>query len=318
MIKRYPSFIKETYQGFPTKSHFIANKAKDSEYVRYLISDYTKDINPNVNVEKAVSTLDDYTQDLIIKMIGDYESNTRSQDEIDVTPITSLTYNESQQIGGKNLFTCFLKVISALGQKDCEIDWQIIPDDYIALFVSDTIPIEDLKGVLSRYLYFDDFFKSKQVTDRFGRLYWGVKTDLTIEYGIYLDRVQNQLGNFSLTIGTYNYVMTQNLKSATNLKKLLVGLDLKKLSIASKVKEVMKDYFPGESDNKTKPRIDGDVISYGFDNLGKWDNNNVDSGELENIKTNLRNHLMQFKWSDQIQFNVIPSNGWIFLNIKIK
>jgi hypothetical protein len=95
-------------------------------------------------------------------------------------------------------------------------------------------------------------------------------------------------------------------------------MDLSKLSIYSKLKSVMKDYFPGQSESKLKPTINGDVISYGYEGLGNWDNGQLDSGELENIKNNFRSFLMQYKWSDKTQFNVIPSDHWVFINIKIK
>jgi hypothetical protein len=80
----------------------------------------------------------------------------------------------------------------------------------------------------------------------------------------------------------------------------------------------MKDFFPGQSDGKLNPTINGDIISYGFEGLGKWDNGQIDPNELENVKNNLRTHLMQFKWSDKLQFSVTPSNNWVFINIKIK
>lgn len=318
MIKNYLEFISESFKGYSSKSQYIANKARDCEYTRHLVGEYTKDINPNVDVESGINTLDEHTQDLIIKMIDDFETNKRYSDEVVVTPHTSIKYNESNQIGGKNLFSCFLKVVSALGQKDCEINWKYTPEEYIGLFLSDAIDLEEMKGVFSRYLYFDDYIKTQQINSKVGKLYWGVKTDMNIVYGVLLDGKQSQLGTFPLTQGNYNYIMTLNLKSATNLKKLLVPLELSKLSVLTKIKEVMKDFFPGQSDSKLNPSINGDIISYGFENLGKWDNGQIDINELENIKNNLRTHLMQYKWSDKIQFNIIPSDNWIFINIKIK
>jgi hypothetical protein len=91
-----------------------------------------------------------------------------------------------------------------------------------------------------------------------------------------------------------------------------------KLNILSKVKSVMVDYFPGQSDSKSNPTINGDVISYGFQGLGNWDNGQIDMGELDNIKSNLRSFFMQHKWSDKIQFNVTPSDHWVFINVKLK
>jgi hypothetical protein len=80
----------------------------------------------------------------------------------------------------------------------------------------------------------------------------------------------------------------------------------------------MVNFFPGQSESKLEPTITGDIISYGFQGLGNWDNGNLDSGEVDNIKNNFRSFLMQYKWSDRVQINVIPSDHWVFINIKIK
>jgi hypothetical protein len=251
-------------------------------------------------------------------MIEDEKNGVKPEEEIDVTSYTSTRYDESQQTGGKNIFKCFLKVVSALGQKNCQIDWKKTPDDFLSLFITDSVDLEQTKGIMSRYLYFENFIKSNQSNSTSAHLYFGIKSNLNIEYGIIVDGKSYFLGSFLLTQGTYNFIMTLDLKSATNLKKFLVSMDLSKLSIYSKLKSVMKDYFPGQSESKLSPTINGDVISYGFEGLGNWDNGQLDSGELENIKNNFRSFLMQFKWSDKTQFNVIPSDHWVFINIKIK
>jgi len=318
MIKRYFDFINENYGGFSSLAEYIEHLAKDNEYAKSVISDFTKDINPNVRIANAINSLDNHTQELILKMIQDEQSDIKPEKEVEVTPITSTRFDESQQTGGKNIFKCFLKVISALGQKDCEIDWNYVPQNYLALFITNDVDTEQMKSIMSRYLYFDNFIKSQTEISNTSKLYFGIKNDMYLDYGVMVDGRMICLGKFLLTQGTYNFIMTLDLKSATNLKKFLVGLDLSKLSILSKVKSIMKDYFPGQSDDKISPTINGDVISYGFQGLGNWDNGQMDMGELDNIKSNLRSFFMQNKWSDKIQFNVIPSDQWVFINIKFK
>lgn len=318
MIKSYNKFIKESFGGFRTISEYIEHLSKDNEYALNVISEFTKDIDPSVRVANAVNTLDDHTQKIILKMIEDEKNGVKPEQEIDVTSYTSTRFDESQQTGGKNIFKCFLKIISALGQKNCQINWEKTPVDFLAFFVTDSVDLEQTKGIMSRYLYFDKFIKSNQSSSTKSNLYFGIKSNLNLEYGIIVDGKSYFLGSFLLTQGTYNFIMTLDLKSATNLKKFLVSMDLSKLGIYSKLKSVMKDYFPGQSESKLNPTISGDVISYGYEGLGNWDNGQLDSGELENIKNNFRSFLMQYKWSDKTQFNVIPSDHWVFINIKIK
>lgn len=318
MIKRYFSFIKENYNGFDTLAEYIEYLAKDNEYAKKVVADFTQDIDPDVRISNAVNTLDKHTQEVILKLIEDEKNNVIPEVEVEANPHTSIRFNESQETGGKNIFKCFLKVISALGQKDCNIDWKSTPQDYISLFVTQSLNLDQIKSVMSRYPYFDNFIKSQSEKSNMCKLYYGIRNDLNLEYGIMINNFPVTLGNFILTRGTYNFIMTLDLKSSSNLKKFLVAFDLSKLNILSKVKSVMVNFFPGQSESKLEPTITGDIISYGFQGLGNWDNGQVDTGELENIKSNLKSFLMQYKWSDKIQFNVVPSDHWVFLNIKVK
>jgi hypothetical protein len=316
MLKKYLQFIKENFGGFDTLGEYIEYLAKDNEYAQQVVSEFTQSINSDVRISSAVNTLDKSTQELILKMIQDESQGIKPDKEVSVNSYTSTTINES--VGGRNIFKCFLKIISALGQKNSEVDWKLTPDNFLGMFITNSVNSDELKSVMSRYLYFDNFMKSQSLKSNLVKLYYGIRDDLNLEYGLIINNDTFTLGSFLLTQGTYNFIMTLDLKSATNLKKYLVSLDLSKLSILSKVKSVMKDFFPGQSESKLEPTITGDIISYGFQGLGKWDNGQVDMGELDNIKNNLRSHLMQYKWSDKIQFNVIPSDHWVFLNIKIK
>ena len=66
------------------------------------------------------------------------------------------------------------------------------------------------------------------------------------------------------------------------------------------------------------PQLVDRTITFGYLGLGKWDNGQVDLGELENIKQNLKNYLIKFKWSDKILISVKPQNLWILVQIKLK
>lgn len=318
MLKKYLQFIKENFGGFDTLGEYIEYLAKDNEYAKHVISEYTKEIDPTVKISNAVNVLDKNTQEIILKLIQDEKSDIRQDNEVSVNSYTSTIFNESNQTGGKNIFKCFLKVLSALGQKSCDVNWNLTPSDWICMYTSDLINIDQIKDVMSRYLYFDTFIKSNQSNSKMAKLYYGVTNDLKIEYGININEEKITLGSFLLTQGTYNFMMTLDLKSSSNLKKFLVNFDLSKLNILSKVKYVMKDFFPGQSESKLPPTISGDVITFAYQGLGNWDNGNLDSGEVDNIKNNLRSFLMQYKWSDRVQINVIPSDHWVFINIKIK
>ncbi len=44
----------------------------------------------------------------------------------------------------------------------------------------------------------------------------------------------------------------------------------------------------------------------------------LDLGEFENIKSNLKSFLIKYKWSEKIQLNIVPSKFWVYIQIKLK
>jgi hypothetical protein len=59
-------------------------------------------------------------------------------------------------------------------------------------------------------------------------------------------------------------------------------------------------------------------MTFGFYGVGKWDNGQLDAGELENVKANLKTFLMKYKWSEKILISVAPSKFWVYIQIKLK
>jgi len=309
MIKNYMKFISENL------AQEIESLAKSSDYARKVVAEFISDIDSDVRIYNAVSTLSPKTQQTILRMIHD---ENKEAEPVEALPITDINYNESQQIGGRNLFKCFLKIVSALGQKNCEVKWESVPNDYLVVYITDILDWENTSDIMSRYEFFEDISQSYQSENSSCKLFWGLKNDMNVQYGILMNKKIINLGSFLLTQGTYNFLMTLDLKSAQNFKKFLVSLDLKRLNILSKIKLAMVDYFPGQTDSKFKPNISNEIITYGYQGLGKWDNGILDSGEIENIKNNFRQFISQYKWSEDIQFSITNSNNWVFINLKLK
>ena len=104
ILKKYLQFITESNDGFNSLAEYIEFLAKDNDYAKNVISEFTKDIDADIRIANAVNTLDQHTQELILKMIQDESSEKQFDHEIDVTSYTSLNYLESDQFGGKNIF----------------------------------------------------------------------------------------------------------------------------------------------------------------------------------------------------------------------
>ena len=105
--------------------------------------------------------------------------------------------------------------------------------------------------------------------------------------------------------------------SAMALKKDIVNLDIKKLTIFGKIALEMKNYKL-DSQSKVGPSIKDDVITYGFYGVGKWDNGKLDDGEYQNLRTNFKNWLMKFRWCEQVLVSITHNQFWVYFNIKVK
>lgn len=313
MIKNYNQFIKESFNGFRTIGEYIESISKDNDYALNIISQYTKDIDPTVRLANVINLLPKSTQELILKLIRDEKTGREEPKEADVIAYTSANLNESYDVvAGKKVFQCFLKVITALGQKEISYNAEKTLKDFIFYFETNLLPVDDVKSVMGRYDFFDKFINNIDYTFNNCNLYYGIKLDGKFEYGIRTEDQSITIGSFKLTNGVLKYFLTLSSPSVRGLKKQIATLDLSKLSLLGKIKQEMENFIPGSFEKKMKPNVIDNVISFGYFNQS------ADQNKIETIKDNLRSFLLQFKWSDRIQFNVNPSDHWVFVNIKLK
>lgn len=321
MIKKFNQFIleKNEFNGFSNIGEYIEHLANNDEYALNIISHYTQEIDPSIKLSNAINLLDNNTQKFILKSILDYKSKDEKEEDPEVIAYTSDNLIESTEtLGGKNIFKCFLKIITALGQKDMKINWQNTPKDFIFYFLSNLIKVDDLKSVSSRYQYFDDFTNKIDYTNNDCKLFYGFRDNMTFEYGIITENEKIVTGQFKITKAILNWLMTLDSPSSINIKKELVSLNYNKIILISKIKNEMLKYKLGDDNTKIHFSIQGDILSFGYFGVGKWDNGKIDEGEIENVKSNFRNFLMQFKWSDKVQISITSNQFWLYLNIKLK
>ena len=313
MIKNYNQFIKESFNGFRTMGEYIESLSKDNDYALNIISQYTKEVDPTVRVANAVNLLPKSTQELILKLIRDEKTGNEEPKEADIIAYTSANLNESLDVvAGKKVFQCFLKVITALGQKEISYNPEKTSKDFIFYFETNLLPVEDVKSVMGRYEFFDKFINNIDYTFNNCNLYYSIKLDGKFEYGIRTEDQYIIIGQFKITSGVLKYFLNLSSPSARSLKKQISTLNLNHLFLIGKIKQEMENFVPGSFEKKMKPNVIDNVISFGYFNQS------ADQNQIETIKDNLRSFLLQFKWSDRIQFNVNPSDHWVFVNIKLK
>jgi hypothetical protein len=320
MIKKYLEFIKEDFEGFNSVGEYIEDLAKDDEYALNIISQYTKDIDLTIRLANAINLLDKSTQDFIIKMIQDNKNGTGEQKDPVVTAHTDANLLEANEISqsGKFLFKCFLKVLTALGQKDISPKWGMTPDDYLIYFLGTSLEVEFVKSVMGRYTQFGNAVGSIEYTNNDCQLYFGIKTDLSFSYGIVTEDRIIPIGVFKISKGVFNWMVILDSPSSHNLKKELISMDFNRLLLCGKVKEEMKRFNPGESQHKMKPIISSGVITFGYYGIGNWSNGQMNADDLSSIKNSFMSFLSKYKWSDKVQISVTANQFWLYLNIKIK
>lgn len=313
MIRKYNQFLKESFGGFKTMGEYIENLSKDNDYALNIISQYTQDFDPKIRLANVVNLLPKSTQDLILKLIIDDKSGKEEPKDVDVIAYTDVKLNESiETLGGKQILRCFLKVITALGQKTILYKPELTPNDFIFYFDTDLLKINDVKSVMSRYKFFDDVVNKIDYTFDFCNLYYGITNDLKFQYGIRTENELLKIGQFDINTSVLKFLLLLDSPSANSLKKQISTLNLNQLKLMSKIKSSMVDFNPGTFKKKIKPVITDNVISYSY-----FDSN-IDINEIQNIKSNFKSFLIPFRWSEKVQVNVSITGNYLFFNIKLK
>lgn len=316
VIKRYIQFISEDAESLGSRVEALYD---GDEYVRNIVNRFIGDVSPDIRLANAVNNLDDHQKKEIAAMLDDYEANGIQDKEPTVafsTDIEPLTESEVTP-GGKGAFTSFLKVMTALGNKEVNKDFDACPDDFILYFPSTEIETASAKSVLGRYRSLARFVEDVDYTQNTLRLYFGVRCDGELEYGSVAEE-RSRFGGFRLTQSAIKWINTLDLKSLFTLKKELVNLTQKDLATLGKIKSDMSSYSPGYSEGKMQPTLNDRIMSFGYKGVGRWDNGVLDQGELQNLKSNFVTWVMGQKWSDAVLMSVNASSYWLYIHIKLK
>lgn len=319
MIKRYLDFIKESQiNGFNSLGEWVES-LMDDEYVRNIVSRYTKDSDHSIDLSNAINILDDKTKQEIKAQIDYYLENGIEEKEpqfLVSTDLEPLTESEIT-VAGKGIFISFLKSLTSLGQKEVQPSWEKCPDGFLLFYHYPNLQSEDVKQVFSRFKsltrYLDMIDYQKNETD----LYFGIKCDGNFEYGVHYD-VLKPIGQFRLSQSVIKWICQIESKSASSLKKELVNLTLADVITLGKIKTDMLTFNPGYHEKKLSPMLKDRVISFGYFGVGRWDNGKIDEGELMNVKNNFTTWLLTKRWGSKVLISVKPNSFWLYLHLKLK
>ena len=316
MIKRYNDFIQESFskEDHHSLGEYIEQLAENDEFIQMIVGQMTGDIDSSIRMSNAINLLDDLEKVELLKRVENHLNGVEGKTHVAAT-IDAKTVEPIDEAYGKNVLTTFFKCLTALGFKENAPQTNEVPTEFLMFFKLSGVDSSRIEGVFNR-------FKSLQSINvdyshpTMG-LYFGIKCDGLFEYGYYYDELI-PIGQFKLTKSIYNQIKLSELKSASGLKKILVNLNFEDVVLMSKIKVEMDKFSPGYFEQKMVPQINERTMTFGFYGVGKWDNGQLDAGEFENVKNNLKTFLMKYKWSEKIMISVQPSKFWVYIQIKLK
>lgn len=315
-IKKYIQFIKESNEE--SLGEWVESLI-DDEYVRNIISRYTKDIDNDIDLANAINILDEREQNDIKSQIEKYLQN--GIEEKDPTMIASTeTENilETITIAGKGVFSTFLKLLTSLGLKNSKPNWEKCPDDFLLFYYYPNLDSQVVKQIFSRFKSLLSYVDLIDYGKNEVNLYFGIKCDGTFEYGILYEGKYSLIGSFKLSQSVIKWIVTLSSPSADSLKKEIVNLSYVDIITLGKIKSDMKSFNPGYHEKRAYPIITDKVISFGYYGIGKWDNGKLDEGEFMNLKNNFTNWVIGKKWGNKVLISVKPSSFWLYIHIKLK
>jgi hypothetical protein len=316
MIKRYNDFIQESFskEDHHSLGEYIEQLAENDEFIQMIVGQMTGDIDASIRMSNAINLLDDLQKVELLKRVENHLNGVEGKTHVSAT-VDAKTVEPIDETYGKNVLTTFFKCLTALGFKENSPQTNEVPTEFLMFFKLGGVDSSRIEGVFNR-------FKSLQSINvdyshpTMG-LYFGIKCDGNFEYGYYYDELI-PIGQFKLTKSIYNQIKLSELKSASGLKKILVNLNFEDVVLMSKIKVEMDKFSPGYFEQKMVPQILERTMTFGFYGVGKWDNGQLDAGEFENVKSNLKTFLMKYKWSEKIMISVQPSKFWVYIQIKLK
>ena len=316
MIKRYNDFIQESFskENHHSLGEYIEQLAENYEFIQMIVGQMTGDIDVSIRMSNAINLLDDLQKVELLKRVENHLNGVEGKTHVAAT-VDAKTVEPIDEAYGKNVLNTFFKCLTALGFKENSPQTNEVPTEFLMFFKLSGVDSSRIEGVFRR-------FKSLQSINidyshpTMG-LYFGIKCDGNFEYGYYYD-VLIPIGQFKLTKSIYNQIKLSELKSASGLKKILVNLNFEDILLMSKIKVEMDKFNPGYFEQKMVPQILERTMTFGYYGVGKWDNGQLDAGEFENVKNNLKAFLMKYKWSEKIMISVQPSKFWVYIQIKLK
>ena len=244
MILRKFSLFKEN-QKYNSIGEQIEDLVGDDEYLLMVVSNYLDNKDTDVRLANAVNTLDHFEANQLLDRVLKVKSKGEDIKDPEVLGYVKVTENMDADVavGGKNIFKSFLKLITSLGLKEIQIDWNKCPKNYLFYIHYENIDSIVLKSVInSRFKSLAHISDKLDYTKNECHLYYGLNTDMIFEYGI-ISETNKNLGVFKVNKSNFDWLLTLDSLSFLNFKKHLVHFTFDHILLFAKLKKDVEKFL---------------------------------------------------------------------------
>lgn len=321
LIKKYTRFIRESLDTNMSIGSWVESQSEDPHIMR-IVNRYLNDnsgiyggsdISPTIKLSNAIDLLSSDTQKEIKQQIDQYLQHGILEKDPEILASTEI----APDFAKKGVFQSFLKSHTALGLKDHSPNWNETPVDMLFYWQSPDLDFEFVNGIFSRFRSLEIFFPKQMAESGTIRLYFGIKCDSILEYGIISDK-KSVIGKFKLNKSSRDWILKLESKSSGSLKEHLKNLDFSDIRTLGQIKVDLESWSPGPVQKRAPVIISDRVITFGFYGVGKWDNGHLIEGELEKMKSDFVNWLVTKKWSQKVLISVKANQFWTYIHLKLK
>lgn len=315
MILKNFSIFKENKKYNSIGEH-IESIIKDDKYLLMIASNYLNNKDTNIRLANAINTLDHFKATELLNTILNAKSKGENLDSIKEDKFAEISEKIDYEVvsGGKNIFKSFLKLITSLGLKEIEINWNKCPKNYLFYIQYENIDSIVLKSVInSRFKSLEHISNDLDYTKNECHLYYGINTDMNFEYGIISQESKN-LGLFKVNKSNFDWLLTLDSLSFLNFKKHLVHFTYDHILLFAKLKKDISKFLGKEPDVK----FDNNQIVINYKSHGKWLDGIIDSDSFLRFKEDFKNWFKKYKWSTSLLYRVEAINNEMKIYLKIK
>ncbi len=271
-----------------------------------------RNIDANVRLANAIDNVIDDSDRLDLKSaLKSYLNHGVLEKDPKVSAKTD--YINESILAGKGVYHSFLKTLTALGQKDKMVATEECPDNFLIFQAFEGLKSDVVTQVFKRFRSLDNLLSGSGEIS----LYMGITCDGKLEYGTGLEN-RIPFGRFTLNKTALKWISEMESKSIKALKREINGLTIPEIMLLGKIKTDMLTYLPGNLEGGKTSRLKDGILRFVYQEVGGWDNNQLDEGELENIKSNFLTWLMCKKWSDKVLVSIKPGILCVYIYVKPK